>query len=102
MNHDKDKWMEEVFDSMKSSQRATPSPDLFAKIEEQIETSSGKVISINQWKYAVAAAVLILLINASALIYYNQQDGKYQDTYEDLAVADNYDQSLISSFQIYE
>ena len=99
MNDEKEKWMDEVFESMKGSQRAKPGPELFAKIESQIEISTGKIIPLQQWRYAAAAAVLVLLVNATVLLYYNQHDGV---AYEDVAVVDTYRQPLISNYQIYE
>ena len=99
MNDEKEKRMEEVFQSMKGSHRAKPSPELFAKIESQIEVSKGKLIPLHQWKYAAAAAALVLFINVTALLYYDQHAGVAN---EDVAVVDTYSESLISTYQIYE
>lgn len=99
MNDDKEKWMEEVFQSMKGSRRAKPRPELFAKIEGQIAVSKGKVIPLRQWKYAAAVAALVLFVNVKALLYSNQNDEVFND---DAVVADVYNQPLISSYQIYE
>lgn len=62
---------EEIYQSMKGSQRAKPSPELFAKIENPIAASKDMVIPPQQWRYAAAAAVLNLFMNVSALLYYN-------------------------------
>lgn len=94
-----EKWAEEVFESMKGSQRAKPRPELFANIENQIAASNLKVISLQQWRVAVAVAAVVLLVNVSAVLFYNQNGGA---TYEDVAVAAPYNQSLISNYQIYE
>ncbi len=99
MSTEKEKWMDEVFESMKGSQRARPSPELFAKIEGKIVPAKGKLIPIQQWRYAVAAAVLVLLVNSAAMLYYNQQDGV---AYEDVAAVDTYSQPLITNYKIYE
>jgi len=97
--NDKEKWMDEVLQSMEGSQRAKPKLELFSKIENQILAPQGKVIQFNQWKYAAAAAVLIFLVNTSALMYFNQNVGL---TNEDVTITDAYNQSLISMSQIYE
>ena len=96
MNNEKDKWMENVFQSMKDSQRAKPSPELFTKIKNQISTAG--VDPLLQWRYVVAAAVLMLLINSMALIYYIEYK---QVNDEHVAVGRAYKQSLINSYQIY-
>ena len=99
MNDEKEKWMEDVFQSMKSSQRAKPRPDLFVKIQDRIGVGDAKIVPLRQWRYATAAAVLLLLINTVVLIYSSQQN---QVNYEDVTVVNTYNQSLISSYQIYE
>lgn len=99
MSDAKEKWMEKVFRSMKGSQRATPSPELFAKIKGQVTGSITKVVPMYQWKYAVAAAALILLVNTAALFYYSNDNGI---SYENAVAVDTYNQSLISTYQIYE
>ncbi len=99
MNDEKEKWMEEVFQSMKGSQRAKPGPELFAKIEDQISFPKAKVVSMAQWRYAAAAAVLVLFLNTTTLLHYKQLD---KVSYENTAVADSYGQALITTYQIYE
>lgn len=98
MNDEKEKWIADVFSSMKESQRAKPGSELLGKIEDQIDLSKAKVVSMPYWKYAAAAAFL-LLINSTALIYHIQNK-KLND--EDVALVDAYSESLIRSFQIYE
>jgi len=54
---------------------------------------------MNQWKRIAAAAALIFLINSIAVINYSN----YKEvSNEDLTVVDIYDDSLVSSFNIYE
>ncbi|MEZ4850474.1 MAG: hypothetical protein R3B93_18055 [Bacteroidia bacterium] len=96
---EKEKWIEDVFQSMKGSKKAQPRPELLAKIEDQITDSREKVIPMRQWKYAAAAAVVIIFMNVSALLYYNQTA---KGTYEDVAAAEVYSKSLISNYKIYE
>ncbi|MEZ5044879.1 MAG: hypothetical protein R2828_33615 [Saprospiraceae bacterium] len=99
MDDEKEKWMKDVFESMKGSQRAKPKPELFAKIENRIVLSQVKVIPLRQWQYTVVAASFMLLINTTALFFYNQNN---QMDYEEVVVVDTYNESLISSYQIYE
>lgn len=99
MNDEKEKWMEDVFQSMKGSQRAKPRPDLLVKIQNRIGVVDAKIVPLRQWRYVTAAAILLLLIDMSALVYFSQHN---QVNYEDVAVVDTYNQSLISSYQIYE
>ena len=98
MNDNKEKWMEDVFQSMKGSQRTKPQPDLFVKIQNRIGVGDAKLVSRHQWKYTAAAAVLILFVNITALVYFNQQ---HQVNYEDVADGNTYNQTLISTYQIY-
>lgn len=99
MNDEKDKWMEEVFQSMKDSQRAKPHPELFTKIEEELTVSEVKVIPMSQWRIAVAAAVLLLFVNIASLLYYKQSDVM---AYENIEKGSTYSESLISNYQIYK
>ena len=96
--NDKEKWIDEVLSSMEGSQRAQPRPELYKKIEGKLLAEKGSVVQFNQWKYA-AAAVLVLLINTTALMYYSQNSRLIN---EEVVAADVYDQSLISMSQIYE
>ena len=72
MNKEKEKWIEDVFQSMKGAQRAKPRPELFNKIENQIYSSNAKIIQNFQWRSYAAAVILLLLINTMALISYNK------------------------------
>ncbi|MBK8500901.1 MAG: hypothetical protein IPL46_01125 [Saprospiraceae bacterium] len=85
--------------SMKGSQRAKPPTGLFTKIEDQITVSKAKVVPMFQWRYAAAAAALVLMVNTSALLYYNQLD---QLSYDETTAVDAYGQALISTYQIYK
>lgn len=96
---DQDKWPENIFNSMKGSQRAKPQSELFAKIESQIASSEVKVLHMLPFKYVAAAAILICLLNTSALLLYTQQN-KTQPQGEALQVSDS--GALINSFEIYK
>lgn len=99
MNKDKEKWIEEVFESMEGSQRAKPSPMLFTKIKERIDSSNSKVAPIYQWSNYAAAVAVVFLVNICALISYNRNEVLPNSN---VAAVDMYDEPLITSFQIYE
>lgn len=100
MNDNKEKWIEEVFQSMKGRQRAKPRPEVFTNIKEQIALSETKVARMFQWRYAAVAAVLVLALNIFTLRHYFQNN-QLQDN-EMLVSSKNYDQSLITNYKIYE
>lgn len=99
IKNEKEEWIEDVFQSMKGSQRAKPNSNLLAKIDEKIASSSTNVIPLTQWRYAAAAAVLVLLINTSALFYYGKQN---EVPYNEVPITGTYSQPLINTYQIYE
>lgn len=99
MDRDKDKWMENIFHSMKGSQRVKPQSSLFMEIESQIASSKIKVAPRLPLRYVAIAATLILIINTSALLIYTQQNQKLQ-MHSTLQDSDN--NTLITSFQIYD
>ncbi len=99
MNDEKEKWKDQVFQSMKGNQRAKPRPELLAQIEDEIARSKTRVVPLPNLRYVAAAAACLLLVNTGALIYYHQQT---QATSENVTGAGDYEQSLISSYQIYE
>ena len=103
MRTDKDQWMEDVFHSMKGSQKARPSSDLFAKIERSIaESQNDNVISMHRFRFVAAAASLVLLVNVSALLlYFSQNQINNQASIENQESNNSYRESLISTFQIY-
>lgn len=96
---EKQQWVDGVFQSMKGSSKATPNPALFSLIEQQIEFSQAETIPKKQWRFAVAAAILVLIMNVSALILYEQDDISSNG----ISKSDTmYSSSLISNYQIYE
>lgn len=99
MKEDKEKWIDDVFDSMQGRKRAKPRPGLFAQIEGQIDALETKVIPMRQWNYAVAAAILILVLNVFALRQYTKNN---ESTVSEMVVSDDSSQSLISNYKIYE
>ena len=99
MKKDKEKWMDDVLGSLEGSKRAQPSPELFARIESQIDAPEAKVIPITQWRIAVAAAILLLMLNVFAMRQYAH---RYEVNTDDLVVEVSADQQLISNYNPYE
>jgi len=98
MSTDKEEWMEDVFQSMKGSQRATPPADLFNKIEQEIYQPKGRVVPFKQWQFAAAAAVLLLIGNALSVVYYKNSTVSFE---QDSATIELYSEPLVNSYQIY-
>ena len=100
MNDEKEKWIEDVFQSMKGSQRAKPRRELLANIENRIRFSEAKIVTIRQSRYGVAAAVLILVLNLFALHQFTQNN-ELRDN-EMFVSTQNINESIISNYKIYE
>lgn len=99
MKEEKDKRIEDILSSMQGSQRAQPDLELFAKIEQRIDAPEAKIIPMRQWSYAVAAAIVLLILNTVALRQFTRSD--YSNTPE-MVVTQNDSRSLISNYRIYE
>ena len=82
-----------ILDSMKGSQRAKPSADLFAKIERKINQPEASVIPLRQLKWAAAAVISLLIINGLAV----QQNYKHHKTNATTEGA-----SIISNYTLYD
>lgn len=98
MDKDQDKWPENIFNSMKGSQRPKPQSELFAKIESQIASSERKVLQLLPFKYVAAAAILICILNTSALLVYTHRNKSLP---HGVAPEDSDGGALINSFEIY-
>lgn len=98
MNKDQEKWISSVMDSTKGIHKAEPSADLLAKIERQIDASEFAVIRMQQWRIAVAAAVLLLALNVFLIRQYMQSN----DTNIELVSNDSSTETLISNYKLYE
>ncbi len=97
MSTEKDKWIDEVFNSLEGMQPAQPDEKLFSKIENQLFNEGAKVIPLYWIRAAVAAAVLVLSVNIYGVYQYAQglssptEQASQQSSYE-----------LISSYNLYE
>lgn len=95
MENERKDWIEDVFDSVKGNQRASPDPALFARIKNNIESET-KTIPIVGWR--VAAAVLLLAVNLLVLNTY-AQDWNSNTSKSDMQSSE---QQLISNYNFYE
>lgn len=102
MKEDKEKWITEVTTSMVGSRRAQPDSDLFAKIEGRIDGDSGKsgkVVPFKQRRLAVAAAVVLLIVNVLTIRHFSKNQDVTEAQYSQSEGAAS---TLISSFQLYD
>lgn len=83
---------------MQGSQRAQPRADLFAEIQEKVSTIGARKVSMHSWRNYAAAAVLIILLNTAAMIFYTQNDRYAVNEAE--SISSHYEPIYIS-FQIY-
>lgn len=98
MEKDKEKWMNDVLDSVQGSRRAKPHPELFAKIEAAVYAPQSKVIPIRQWRLFAAAAVCLLMLNIFALRKYAQSNVSAKEW----LVENSVEETIISTYQLYE
>lgn len=96
---DKDKWIEDVFNSMEGSSRARPNSDLFERIEGQLNAPEAKFVPLRQWGLTAAAAILVLVINLFALRQFTQSN---EFNTSEMVVSGASSQELISNYKIYE
>ena len=100
MNDERDKWIDNVFQSMKGSPRAKARPELFSIIKNQINVSEAKVVSLRQRRYALTAVVLILILNVFALRQFIHNINLRDSEMYVLTQSNN--ESIISNYKIYE
>jgi hypothetical protein len=63
----KEQWSSEVFESIEGMKRASPSNDLFSKINDQLQNSlQVKIIPFSKLAWAAAAACIMITINIFA------------------------------------
>ncbi len=95
----REKWMEDTFGSLEGMKRAKPDEDLFDKIEIKISQGKAKTVYFAQWRPAVAAAILLLVLNVFAIRQYGQQSGSVQT---EIGTDVAYETQLISDFNLYD
>jgi len=99
MRDEKEEWIDETLGSLEGIKRAKPPVDLFDKIEIQIKQGKTKTIYFTQWRPAIAAAVLLLVLNVFAARLYTQKSSSVE-TEMGLEIA--YETQLISDFKLYD
>ena len=96
MKDDKEDWIENIVNSMKGSQRATPNADLLKKIEHQLDLPESRIIPMYQKRIAVAAAAVLLLLNLIEMRAYLRNSNKQP------LVEIESNQRLISNYNLYK
>ena len=96
MKSDKDKWIAGVLGSLEGGKRAVPPTELFARSQQKIAKPEAKIVPIGSYRFAAAAAVLLLVLNVFVLHQYSKAPGSY--TNEQVTVSS---ESLISDFNLY-
>lgn len=94
---EKDKWIDDVLVSINNLERAKPSANLFARIENELDNDSVEVIPIYKIRFAAVAAAILLMFNVFSIYNYVLTS---ETTSIDLSVENN--QELISNYNIYE
>lgn len=83
--------LERLIDGLGQLPKAKPKRDLLPGIEARIARPAAAVIPVRQWQSMIAAAILLLLLNVTALAYYSSQS-----TSRDQSIA------LVTDYQLYE
>lgn len=97
MSQQQKQWEDEVFESMKGSQAALPDPALFDKIKSRISIDRENSVELHRWKYAIAAAIMLLLVNSTSLYYLKYQESQSKNE----QIANSYKKLLLDSYLIY-
>ena len=97
MKREKEKWIDDVFNSLEGSKRAVPSPHLFSKIEKSLFESEAKIIPLGNYRLAVAAAILLLTTNILAIYQYTQSS-----SISSPELINENTESLISDYKLYD
>lgn len=85
-----------ALEHLKRLPRATPPPNLLAQIEAGLEVPPAKVIPLGEWRKLVAAALVVLSLNATAMAYYLNNSAT-ETTSSGYA-----ETNLISDYQLYD
>lgn len=96
---EKEKWIENVLDSMADSQPAKPSADLFLKIEQRIQEQNSLVIQLPNLRIAAAATLILIAVNGLLLTRYTQNEPSQNQELVDNHLSNN---QLVSNFQLYQ
>jgi hypothetical protein len=97
MQDEREKWVDEVMNSLQGMRAAEPPADLFEAIQTGINKPKAKVIPLRQLRWSIAIAAVLLLLNVIAIRSYanNKDDG--------FASLEEFGGSpLVSDYKIYE
>ena len=84
-NTNKEKWIDDVLNSMQGASVAQPGEGLYDRVMMQMSTprpETGRPVPVKQW---VAAAILLLALNVGSVIYFTSQKGNTVTTCTNLA-----------------
>lgn len=99
MKEDKEKWFDEMFESVQSQKKVVPRADLFHQIEEKTDSKVVSIIPMYQLRAIAAAVLLLLTINISALV----RNMKQTDTNVVMNTeTTSQEQSLITDYKLYQ
>ena len=99
MEKEKEEWIDGILNSTNKISRAKPSAQLYSKIEGRLFEPEVKLISIQQWRWAAAAALLLLFLNVFALRQYNGE--QTQSLTQGYSVESD-EQAIVSDYNFYE
>lgn len=99
MKEEKDKWVNDVLNSMKGSAPAKPGADLFDQIQGRIDQPKAPIFSLSQQGLSIAAAVLLLLLNIFVI---NQYQTNQIVNSNEIGMEGSSSSELISDYKIYE
>lgn len=92
MEPKKDKWINDILNSIEGIKQAEPSPFLYAKIQHRLTATTTPVyVSARSIWLAVASFALLLLLNWRII---NRQDASVKDNAADLS-------TVVSDMQLY-
>jgi hypothetical protein len=66
---EKEKWKDDMFNSLRGIQRAEPNAFLFTRIEARLE----KAIGLSPWQVRLAGALMVLLLVINILVVTNSK-----------------------------
>ncbi len=75
-NNNKELWINEVLGSTKGMSRPQPGTELYSSVLQKLSDNNDSIrvrIPVRQW---VAAAVLLLAVNAASILYYTTRNNK--------------------------
>ncbi len=89
--------LDRALEHLRQLPRAKPPADMLTRIEAGLDQPpTAKVIPLQEWRKLIAAALVILSLNATAMAYYVNQPA-------DTAVSSGYaETTLISDYQLYD